>query len=94
MANRIDDLIGQIEKLHAEAHDIIDLHVEEIREVRPSVPFTTIKAREVLNRAGSTVNIVEALKLIREKHREYLDWAPIDAALEFAIQEKGNRTND
>jgi hypothetical protein len=37
---------------------------------------------------------VAGIKFAHEMGREYLDWAPIDAALEFAMQEKGNRTND
>jgi hypothetical protein len=37
---------------------------------------------------------VAGIKFSHEMGRKYLDWAPIDAALEFAIQEKGNRTND
>jgi hypothetical protein len=39
-------------------------------------------------------NAVAGIKFAHEMGREYLDWAPIDAALEFAIQQKGNRTND
>ena len=33
---------------------------------------------------------VASVKLAHEMARQYLDWAPIDAALEFAIQEKEN----
>src|SRR5262245_36971286 len=33
---------------------------------------------------------VGAVKFAHEMARQYLDWAPIDAALEFAIQEKEN----
>jgi hypothetical protein len=36
---------------------------------------------------------VAGIKFAHEMGREYLDWAPIDAALEFAIQEKWNKTN-
>jgi hypothetical protein len=36
---------------------------------------------------------VAGIKFAHEMGREYLDWAPIDAALEFSIQEKGNKTN-
>jgi hypothetical protein len=37
---------------------------------------------------------VAGIKFAHEMGREYLDWAPIDAALEFAMQEKGNKTDD
>jgi hypothetical protein len=36
---------------------------------------------------------VAGIKFAHEMGREYLDWAPIDAALEFAVQAKGNKTN-
>jgi hypothetical protein len=37
---------------------------------------------------------VAGIKFAHEMARQYLDWAPIDAALEFVIQEKGSKTND
>jgi hypothetical protein len=37
---------------------------------------------------------VAGIKFAHEMGRKYLDWAPIDAALEFAVQTKGNTTND
>jgi hypothetical protein len=63
---RLDAIIAGYERLRAEADAIIDAHVEELRETHPGIPAASLRALEITNRAGSTVNIAAALRLIRK----------------------------
>jgi hypothetical protein len=64
---RLDSIISQLEGLQKEAQGIFDAHVEEVRCGAPGIPFGILKACEITNRAGSSLNYVAALKLLREK---------------------------
>ena len=64
---RLDNIIEQLEKLHKDAQGIFDAHVDELRCQIPGIPFGTLKACEITGRAGSALNYVAALKLLREK---------------------------
>ena len=63
---RLDAIIAGYERLRAEADAIIDAHVEELRETHPGSPAASLRALEIANRAGSTMNVAAALKLIRK----------------------------
>jgi hypothetical protein len=63
---RLDAIIAGYERLRAEADAIIDAHVEELRETHPGIPAASLRALEIANRAGSTMNVAAALKLIRK----------------------------
>jgi hypothetical protein len=70
MANaggRLDDIIRQLEKLYGDAQAIFDSHVEDLRRQKPNVPFGILKANEIARPAGSALNYVAALKMLREK---------------------------
>jgi hypothetical protein len=64
---RIDDLIETLEAAHKDADEIFDLHVDELRLRTPSVPFGVLKQGEISGRAGSSLNYVAALKMLRDK---------------------------
>jgi hypothetical protein len=63
---RLDAIIAGYERLRAEADAIIDAHVEELRETHPGIPAASLRTLEIMNRAGSTLNIAAAMKLIRK----------------------------
>jgi hypothetical protein len=64
-AAHLDAIIAGYERLREEADEIIDAYVEELRERHPGVPASTLRSREINNRAGSMLNIAAAMKLIR-----------------------------
>jgi len=64
---RLDDTIEQLEKLHKVAHDIFDAHIDDIRRQNPGVPWSTLKTCEIATPAGSSMDIVKGLKILREK---------------------------
>jgi hypothetical protein len=66
-AERIDQLLASYEELDREAHDVIDLHVAELVIEHPGIPFAIIKQCEYTNKAGSSLNVPEALRLLRKK---------------------------
>jgi hypothetical protein len=63
---RLDALIGTGERLREEADEIIDAYVEELHETCPDIPAADLRARRVTNRAGSTMNVAAAMRLIRK----------------------------
>ena len=63
---RIDRIIQDLERLHADAQDIFDAHVDVLRYRAPSVPFGVLKSREIAGPAGNTVNYIAALKIVRK----------------------------
>jgi hypothetical protein len=63
---RLDAIIAGYERLRAEADAIIDAHVEELRETYPGIPAARLRSLEIMNRAGSTLNIAAAMRLIRK----------------------------
>jgi hypothetical protein len=64
---RLDVIIAQLETLHKDAQGIFDAHVDELRCRSPGTPFGVLKAREITGRAGSALNYVAALKMLRQK---------------------------
>jgi len=63
---RLDAIIAGYERLREEADAIIDAYVEELRETHPGIPAASLRARQITNRAGSTMNVAAAMKLIRK----------------------------
>ncbi len=68
VAQRIDEMLADYARLDHEAHQLIDLYVDELRFERPNVPIGVIKQTAVLNRAGTTLNIPRALRVLQERH--------------------------
>jgi hypothetical protein len=64
---RLDRIINELEELHNEAQSIFDAHVEVERCRSPGVPFGTIKKCEIAGPAGSALNYIQALKIVRKK---------------------------
>ena len=64
---RLDRIINELERLHDEAQDILDAHIEVERCRIPGIPFGTIKMCEIAGPAGSSLNYIKALKIVREK---------------------------
>ncbi len=64
---RLDRIIRELEQLHDEAQGIFDAHVEVERCRNPGIPFGTIKMCEIAGPAGSSLNYINALKIVREK---------------------------
>jgi hypothetical protein len=66
---RLDEIAAHLERLHKDAHDIFNAHVDGLRCRAPAhVGFGALKAR-LLAPAGPAVNYIEALKLLRERFR-------------------------
>jgi hypothetical protein len=63
---RLDNIISQLEQLHKDAQGIFDAHVDEMRCRMPGIPFGVLKACEITNRAGSALDYLRALKIVRE----------------------------
>jgi hypothetical protein len=64
---RLDDIIDQLEKLHKDAHSIFDAYVDDL--ICPGMSFGVLKAHEI-GRAGTTLDYIAALKMLREKITE------------------------
>jgi hypothetical protein len=64
---RLDRIIRELEQLHKEAQDIFDAHVEVARCKSPGIPWGVLKSCEIATPAGSTLNYIAALKIVREK---------------------------
>jgi len=63
---RLDNIIRELERLHNDAQDIFDSHIDVIRCQCPNIPFDVVKMSEINSRAGSALNYVAALKIVRE----------------------------
>ena len=64
---RLDRIMRELEKLHDEAQGIFDAHVEVLRCRSPGIPFGIIKMCEIAGPAGSALNYIEALEIVRKK---------------------------
>lgn len=65
---RLDNIIEQLETLHKDAQGIFDAHVDCIMcGLPPGTSFGDVKRREIAIPAGSALNYVAALKMLREK---------------------------
>jgi hypothetical protein len=63
---RLDNIIRDLERLHNDAQDIFDSHIDALRCQCPGIPFSVMKSCELTARAGSTLNYIAALKIVRE----------------------------
>jgi hypothetical protein len=67
---RIDNIIRDLEDLYCQAQGIFDSHVDYcLAKDRSVISFGEMKIREVARPAGSALNYIEALKLVRKKIR-------------------------
>jgi hypothetical protein len=64
---RLDRIIRELQQLHDEAQGIYDAHIEVECCRSPSVPFGTVKMCEIAGPAGSSLNYIKALKIVRGK---------------------------
>ena len=65
---RIDRIIKQLEGLYGEAQDIFDSHVDyALAKDKSVISFGDMKSRAIARPAGSTINYVAALKIVRKK---------------------------
>jgi hypothetical protein len=63
---RLDAIIADCDRVRQEADAIIDAYVEELRETNPGIPAASLRSLAIANRAGSTMNIAAAMRLIRK----------------------------
>ena len=64
---RLDRIIAELERLHDDAQDIFDAHIDFVRCRMPEVPFGVLKSREIAGPAGNSLNYINALKIVRQK---------------------------
>jgi hypothetical protein len=67
IAEKIDEMIASYEKLNREAHEMIDLYLDELRLECPGIPIGSMKQMEIHNRAGSSLNVPRALQILKER---------------------------
>ena len=65
---RLDDIVAQLERLQKDANQILDAYTDELmcREPR-GTSWGDLKYRKIATPAGSTIDHVNALKLVRER---------------------------
>jgi len=63
---KIDELIASYEMLNREAHDMLDLYIDEARLAYPSIPIGQLKQLAFV-RAGSSMNMIAALRILKER---------------------------
>jgi hypothetical protein len=64
---RLDAIIADWQRVRQEANEIIDAYVEELRERHPGVPAASLRSRAITSRAGSTMDVAAAMRLIRTR---------------------------
>jgi hypothetical protein len=64
---RIDQLIASYEDLDRQAHDLLDAAVAELRLECPNIPVGVLKACSFTRKAGNTLDVPAALKLLRKR---------------------------
>jgi hypothetical protein len=64
--SRIDSIIRDLQRLHADAQQIMDSHVDYLHCKAPSVPFGTLKYRAIAEPAGNTIDYVKALQIVKK----------------------------
>jgi len=67
IAEKIDEMIASYEMLNREAHDLIDLYIDEVRLQCPGIPIGSLKQMEITNPAGTSLNVPRALKILRDR---------------------------
>jgi hypothetical protein len=66
--SRLDLIIEQLEQAHKAAQDIFDAHVDCLMCDQPrGTSFGMLKAREITTPAGSALNYVRALQIVRDR---------------------------
>jgi hypothetical protein len=66
---RIDHMISELERLHSDAQVIFDAHVDYLLCHDPKALFGDVKYKEIAKPAGSALNYIAALKLVRKRIR-------------------------
>jgi hypothetical protein len=64
---RLDGIIAQLEGLHREANEVLDVYTDELMCNSPRGTSWGAVKRWLVAPAGSTTNYIAALKLVREK---------------------------
>lgn len=65
--SRIDRLLKELESTHDEAQQIFDAHATYMRSKKyPKAGFEDVKIRHVTGPAGSALNYINALKIVRK----------------------------
>jgi hypothetical protein len=64
---RIDDIIKELVRLHADAQGIFDAHVDYLCSKEPKASFGAVKTREIARPAGNALDYIAALKVVRQK---------------------------
>jgi hypothetical protein len=60
-------MLAAYEALNGEANDLIDRYIEDVvRSQCPGIPVGSLRAMEITNRAGFTLNVPEALRILRQ----------------------------
>ena len=66
IGEKCDELIADYERLNRVANDMLDLYCDELRLSAPGIPIGSLK-QMTFNKAGSTRDMVEALKILKER---------------------------
>jgi hypothetical protein len=65
---RLDDIVAQLERLQKDANQILDAYTDKLMCTEPrGTSWGDLKYRKIAAPAGSTINHVAALKLVRER---------------------------
>jgi hypothetical protein len=62
---RLDNIIAELERLHHDAQDIFDAHIDFLCCRNPGIPFGVLKSKA--RPAGNSLNYIQALKIVRAK---------------------------
>jgi hypothetical protein len=64
---RVDETIAGLERFQRVARDILDAYVDaRLCDAPPGTPFGSLKYFEIAQPAGSALNYIAALKLVRD----------------------------
>jgi hypothetical protein len=64
---RIDSIIAQLQRLHRDAHGIMNAYVDCAISGKAGASFGTAKANLIAGPAGSALDYIKALEIIKEK---------------------------
>jgi hypothetical protein len=64
---RLDNIVRELERLHADAQGILNAHVDYLLAKSPKESFGALKYREIAEPAGSALNYIAALKIVRQR---------------------------
>ena len=63
---RIDSIIAQLRKLHEDAQRIMNAYIDVVISGKPGASFGMTKTRVLVGPAGSTLDYIRALEIIKE----------------------------